>query len=346
MIYSMISKTIKSMITTVINPFDGLLSRYFVNLDPVLNSYYEMAAPITFTGDFEIEVEISTITTDSLTIIFASATDTDNYIAFTAAGAIRVKIGGINTDTPSGVLPIDGKLHTLKIKRVGLVLTKILDDVIVDTDVLGSVLNMLISEIARNSAGAFDYFDGIIANAKFTDKSGASDVVTSFKLDQATANTESSIEGNNSVTYINIPQSARELYTLEDDTWVGSELVTNGNFTTDLSSWSNISVNTSWDNGTMLVSSPSSTEFSARQALAMTLGASYQVNFSIVETSGGPASVYLANDAGGFFYETSIGYYSSIMTNTSSLIVAARVTTGTTVKFDNVSVKRVLEVAS
>ena len=217
MIYSMISKTIKSMITTVINPFDGLLSRYFVTLDPVLNSHYEMAAPITFTGDFEIEVEISTVTTDSLTIILASATDTDNYIAFTSAGAIRVKIGGISIDTSSGVLAIDGKLHTLKVKRVGLVLTKILDDVIVDTDTLDSILNMLTGEIARNSSGF--YFDGIIANAKFTDKSGASDVVTTFKLDQATANTESSIEGNNSVTYTNIPQSARELYTLDGNIW-------------------------------------------------------------------------------------------------------------------------------
>ena len=205
------------MITTVINPFDGLLSRYFVTLDPVLNSHYEMAAPITFTGDFEIEVEISTVTTDSLTIILASATDTDNYIAFTSAGAIRVKIGGISIDTSSGVLAIDGKLHTLKVKRVGLVLTKILDDVIVDTDTLDSILNMLTGEIARNSSGF--YFDGIIANAKFTDKSGASDVVTTFKLDQATANTESSIEGNNSVTYTNIPQSARELYTLDGNIW-------------------------------------------------------------------------------------------------------------------------------
>ena len=96
---------------------------------------------------------------------------------------------------------------------------------------------------------------------------------------------------------------------------------------TDLSGWS---VNTGryiWGfNGTILVSSPSSTQFAARQALAMTLGGSYQVNFSIVETAGGSASVYLANAAGGVFYETSIGYQSNIMTNSPSLIVAARVT--------------------
>ena len=147
----------------------------------------------------------------------------------------------------------------------------------------------------------------------------------------------------NAVTYQNIAQDVRDTYTLVDGDWLGDELVVNGDFATDLSGWSNITGNTSWDNGTMLVSSPSLTQFAARQALAMTLGGSYQVNFSIVETSGGSASVYLANNAGGFFYETSIGYYSNIMTNSPSLIVAARVATGTTVKLDNVSVKRLIQ---
>ena len=150
-------------------------------------------------------------------------------------------------------------------------------------------------------------------------------------------------EITNAVTYQNIAQDVRDTYTLVDGDWLGDELVVNGDFATDLSGWSNITGNTSWDNGTMLVSSPSLTQFAARQALAMTLGGSYQVNFSIVETSGGSASVYLANNAGGFFYETSIGYYSNIMTNSPSLIVAARVATGTTVKLDNVSVKRLIQ---
>ena len=45
-------------------------------------------------------------------------------------------------------------------------------------------------------------------------------------------------EITNAVEYKNIPQSARELYTLENDIWTGSnELVTNGDFATD-SDWS------------------------------------------------------------------------------------------------------------
>ena len=48
-------------------------------------------------------------------------------------------------------------------------------------------------------------------------------------------------EITNAVEYKNIPQSARELYSLEDDTWVGSdELVVNGDFAADLSGWNNL----------------------------------------------------------------------------------------------------------
>jgi len=182
-------KTIKNAINntidaTIINAFT-ILSRYFVTLDPVLNSHYEMAQPITFAGDFEVEVEFSTTTTDSLTILVGSTTDTTNFIAITSAGAIRVKIDGDGADSLANILPMDGKLHTLKIKRVGYIVTKLLDNVLVDTHTMSSIGDMVIGGIGLNSAGF--YFDGIIANAKFTDKSGASDVVTTFKLDNSPA---------------------------------------------------------------------------------------------------------------------------------------------------------------
>ena len=34
------------------------ITRTFIDLDPIANAYYEMAAPITFAGDFEIEVDV------------------------------------------------------------------------------------------------------------------------------------------------------------------------------------------------------------------------------------------------------------------------------------------------
>jgi len=61
--------------------------------------------------------------------------------------------------------------------------------------------------------------------------------ITNYTEANAASEIESSVEGNNAVEYKNIPQSARELYSLEDDIWVGSnELVVNGDFATD-SDW-------------------------------------------------------------------------------------------------------------
>jgi len=43
--------------------------------------------------------------------------------------------------------------------------------------------------------------------------------ITNYTEANAASEIESSVEGNNAVEYKNIPQSARELYSLEDDTW-------------------------------------------------------------------------------------------------------------------------------
>ena len=222
MIRSTIRKIVRPMITTLINPFDGLLSRYFVTLDPVLNSSYEMAAPITLTGDFEIEVEFSwnDFTTNSEDCLISSST-----------GTSMIVVKGTNNATPNLVLlrgegtsdvilynglTGDNKLQKLKVQYNAPNVTIIINGL--STTHTHSSYPITFDQIGVRGFNQ-TYFDGIIANAKFTDKSGASDVVTTFKLDQATANTESSVEGNNSVNYVNIPQSARDLYTLDGNIW-------------------------------------------------------------------------------------------------------------------------------
>ena len=49
--------------------------------------------------------------------------------------------------------------------------------------------------------------------------------VTTFRIDQPTDNTETSVEGNNTVTYNNISAGIREFYTLVDDgvNWLGAD---------------------------------------------------------------------------------------------------------------------------
>ena len=173
---------VRSMITTVINPFDGLISRYFITLDPVLQSHYEMVAPITFAGDFEVEVEVSTTTTGTYGIIVGNINTDAHFLALSNTGKFRVNFGGSALE--GTIIINDGKLHKCKVARISGVISIFVDGVLD-----GSYSNAAI--VTFNTLGrweqSFYYFDGIIANAKFTDKSGASDVVTTFKLNNSPA---------------------------------------------------------------------------------------------------------------------------------------------------------------
>ena len=191
MIRSTISKMVRSMITTIINPFDGLLSRYFVTLDPVLNSHYEMAQPITFAGDFEIEVEFSW---DDF------ATGGEDCLIGSSTGTSMIVVKGANNATPNAVLlrgiagtldvvlynglTGDNKLQKLKAQYNAPNLTIIINGLSITHTY--SSYPVTFDQIGVRGVNQ-TYFDGIIANAKFTDKSGSSDVVTTFKLDNSPA---------------------------------------------------------------------------------------------------------------------------------------------------------------
>ena len=164
MIRSTISKMVRSMITTIINPFDGLFSRYFVTLDPVLNSHYEMAAPITFAGDFEIDVEFSTVLNDgNYGMLFGYTNDNNTFIGVNPSGKLRLRLQGTTYD--SQIIINDGKLHLINIKLDGSVCTLLVDGVL-DGNFSISTGNNTFDMIGLYS-GNTHYFDGIIANAKF-----------------------------------------------------------------------------------------------------------------------------------------------------------------------------------
>jgi len=76
-------------------------------------------------------------------------------------------------------------LHKVKIARVGTTFKLYVDGSLEGTTTV-TTSNVLFDLIGRYT-GNTHFFDGIIANAKFTDKSGASDVVTTFRLDNSPA---------------------------------------------------------------------------------------------------------------------------------------------------------------
>ena len=140
----------------------------------------------------------------------------------------------------------------------------------------------------------------------------------------------------NAVEYKNIPQSARELYSLEDDTWTGSnELVTNGDFATD-SDWNK---GTGWTISNNSLNGASVNVAQAYQAGILTENTWYWVELNLNITNG---YIKVKNSAA---LSTS-GYYSFKYFNTGGVdlnIFGYSLFTGS---IDNVSVKEVIEVAS
>jgi len=317
MIRSMVSKMVRSMITTVINPFDGLISRYFVTLDPVLNSYYEMAQPITFAGDFEIEVEFSTSNTGT-TMILGNLSSSVSYLATVGAGnQLRLNVNGAIIETP--ILAInDGKLHKVKVTRASGVVEIYIDNFLRAS---GTTTDSLSFDVVGRFQDGL-YFNGIIANAKFTDKSGASDVVTTFKLD-------------------NSPAAENYIY--------GSEEVVNGDFATDLSGWVNNNNFWNWSNGKAFMPLTSSANILNQECLV--IGAKVRLTFDIEIVSGsfiirqGPDSSF-ATGATTIAIVTSSGSYSYYFTVDESFLGFWRAESNTSGSIDNVSVKEIIEVAS
>ena len=180
MIRSTISKMVRSMITTLINPFDGLLSRYFVTLDPVLDSHYEMAQPITFTGDFEIEVDFSITDGLSYDMLFSNS----SFLPYITINNNKFAYHFGSGEVVGSIVVTDGKLNKAKLIRVGATVSLYINGVLDGTSTNSTSLTFV--NIGQWYDGRYP-FEGIIANVKFTDQSGASDVVTTFKLDNSPA---------------------------------------------------------------------------------------------------------------------------------------------------------------
>ena len=167
-------------------------NRNFVQLDPVLNSYYELANAISFTGDFVVEVDfaINKAGANNNLILLG-----DFLIRVQSDTSIRVWTDISVTQASFVVSALGSKLHTLRVK--GSKLSKnvelILDGVSYGVETTTSTPSFTASTrfIGRYSSS---YFGGIIANARFIDLSGAAPVVTTFALNEETGNTELSQE--------------------------------------------------------------------------------------------------------------------------------------------------------
>jgi len=318
------------------------IQRIFITLDPVLNGFYELANSWTASGDFEIEFQFSTTDSSAVKRILGGPTNNqDEIICFMLANGIVtfiVRTGVVESPVLFTVAAYnDGKLHTGKIGFSGTTMSLQVDDATPVTGTHTRDGNETVSLIG-NRANNADFFDGVIANVKFTDLVTSNNTFT-FALDEVTANTETAAEGGNSVTYTNIPTGApdRELFTLVGDEWLEGEVLTNGDFATD----------TDWTKGTGWTISGGKASSDGTQAgdsdltqTSVISGLRYQTVYTSESVSAGNSTILVGTTEG--TDRPAAGEFTENITAAGTL-AGIRADVNFVGDITNISIKRILE---
>ncbi len=333
----MISSMISPMIGTMINPMIGANQRCFIELDPVLNSYYIIDTPITFTGDYKQTADVYYSTAKEPTLVGNSANSNSSFTV-TPLGAVTWRADTTSTQvgTANGVVP-NGKLSTIIVERIGSNGTITVNGV---QEFSGAVPtgSSIVNAIGRRNTV---YSSGIIANV-ILDNDGT---LTSFALDEKTGTSEDSLQGNNTLTYSGIPEANRLSYTLIGGSYIGEDTAINGDFSNGSTGWVLVG-------GAAIVDE--SLHVTARLGLsffqsALTFNGVYDVTFDILDYTAGEITA----TAGGVI-PVSPPTFDSVGTHTISVDATSSLSNGNllfegavtfTGVIDNVIIQRNLEIA-
>ena len=336
----MIRPMISSMIKSMVGSATSLLTRYFSSLNPIVTAHYEILEPITFTGDFEVEVDFSTTNTTSKILIGDSHT-ASYYFNMDATFFGVFYAGSQKAFNHSAYTTQDGKLHVVKYSLVGTSMTVYLDGISLGTQTITPYTGSNAFLIGASNS-VLTYFDGILANAKFTDNSGPTPVTQTFPLNfkPEESNTEVCLEGTNSITAIRVADELKEKYTLVEDDWIGEELVINGGFDTD-TDWA---TDPNWTiSGGVMTSTGNGRVYQSIPYLEGGIGTDVTVSFDIVDYTSAGVVVTCYGGVSNLF--TGVGTHTFETTTINSLnLYINNAGVGNLVgSIDNVSVKRILQ---
>lgn len=338
---------IKNVLSDAIQKAIASTQRYFLPFDPVLNSYAELDTAFQPSGDFEVEVTVSTTTSSDLSIFSSIAVNDDEIrMDVNSAGTVRAfaYVGTtLQTVITSTTTVNDGQLHTIKLTYTGTTAELFVDGISQGTATWSLNGGQAITSVGRVQ-GSYGYFDGIIADVKLIDKTTAANSRI-FPLAVGAGATENSTINTGSITIYNIPDADRELFTFDsvNNRWFGEELVTNGTFDTD-SDWTKES-NWTIANGKATSSGATATGRDLWQYSILGVDRTYQVSVQIVDYVDGSLKFWAGSTT--YSIEEGLGNYTFIetYTNTALNINSGNVEPYFQGSIDNVSVKRILEVA-
>ncbi len=173
--------------------------------------YGELTDPVTFAGDYEIEVVFNT--TANTVALFGETSSNDTLLYVLAGGALHARFGGGATQQGTTIVN-DGEDHTARMVRDGTA-TKLYVDGVLDVAGVEAIQDADVNLIGKNQFGL--YFEGQIKSIEFIDKSGPSDVISKYQIN------------NGSTTSIPIDGGGAEaitLYNVESTDWTDPYTVT------------------------------------------------------------------------------------------------------------------------
>jgi len=205
----------------------GEITRNFTTLDATFSMHYTIQT-VALTGDFEVEAVYSTTSTDSENTILGE----EKYLKIrtNASGYIQALVGN-GTGTwqvrllSNVVVVNDGKLHTVKLTRVGNLFTLFSDGV--NVEVGGSSIPTPRFPSIGFNTGTGHGFTGTISDVKITD---AGTLIRNYAIDETWAgpstvlvDTENGMNG----TAVNIDVDDSENFTFDGsvspNTWTNDD---------------------------------------------------------------------------------------------------------------------------
>lgn len=295
------------------------INRYILTLNGI-DMYAELLDPIPFTGDFEIEIELASNTIAGDVGVFGRLATTVDYF--------QVRRGGLDQlwfETSDGSVShitsehLGGEANTITLYREGLTIGIKLNGAVVADNTLASASSIRVDILgALGSAGnPAQFFAGEILSARFTDKSGAEDVVTNYVLDSGST----------------VYQQARGHS-------LGADILDNGNFATnDLTSWDDDSTGTGTADASsgacVLTSTDGSNAGKISQVSPVTAGDVYALGVTV---SGGAQSVFIGDFLGASLGNIANGTHTFFGTAVSSDLVIQVEGDSGTATVDDVSV--------
>jgi hypothetical protein len=205
--------------------FSSVQGKVLIDLSPTSSGHYTLGTDSVLTTAYKLGISTVLPTASTTYALYGRASSATDYLKILSSGYLSLDVDG--TIVTSAVLATkDSEYREYSVTLDGNDFVFKENDTVISTVTNATAAaKTLTLNLIGNSNGA-NFYLGVLADAVM----GA----ITFPLSNLTANTE--VSGGVTATYQNIPESARDTYTLIDGAYISSEKVANGNFATD-SDW-------------------------------------------------------------------------------------------------------------